>query len=86
MQVGFIPTEKFSKLHYAVYLNIFADAGYVSGTGQNEIYHNMLPDSFLRGIGAGIDIVTYYDKVIRLEYSVNGWGESGIFIHFIAGI
>jgi hypothetical protein len=46
----------------------------------------MLPDSFLRGIGAGIDIVTYYDKVMRLEYSVNGWGESGIFIHFIAGI
>jgi len=86
MQVGFIPSEKFSKLHYAVYLNIFADAGYVSGIEQNEIYHNMLPESILRGCGVGVDFVTYYDKVMRLEYSINGWGESGIFIHFIAGI
>jgi outer membrane protein assembly factor BamA len=86
MQFGFIPSEKFSKLHYAVYLNIFADAGYVTGLKQNEIYHNLLPDSLLSGIGAGIDIVTYYDKVMRLEYTVNRWGESGIFIHFIAGI
>jgi outer membrane protein assembly factor BamA len=86
MQLDFIPSEKFSKLHYAVYLNIFADAGYVTGLKQNEIYHNLLPDSLLSGIGAGIDIVTYYDKVMRLEYTVNRWEESGIFIHFIAGI
>jgi outer membrane protein assembly factor BamA len=86
LQFGFIPSEKFSKLHYAVYVNIFADAGYVSGTEQNIIYHNLLPGSILRGIGAGVDLVTYYDKVMRLEYTVNGWGESGIFIHFIAGI
>ncbi|MFZ4706851.1 MAG: POTRA domain-containing protein [Bacteroidales bacterium] len=86
MQIGFIPSEKFSKLHYSVYLNIFADAGYVSGIEQNENYHNLLPDSMLGGIGAGIDVVTYYDKVMRLEYTINRWGESGIFIHFIAGI
>jgi outer membrane protein assembly factor BamA len=86
LKIGFIPTEKFNKLHYALYLNLFADAGYVSGIEQNELYHNQLPESFLRGLGAGIDFVTYYDKVMRLEYTVNRWRESGIFIHFIAGI
>lgn len=86
MQLGFIPSEKFSKIHYALYMNIFADAAYVSGIKYNEKSFNKLPDSILNGIGAGIDVVTYYDKVMRLEYSVNGLGESGIFIHFIAGI
>lgn len=86
LQINFIPSEKFSKLHYAVYLNIFADGAYVSGLKNTEEVHNLLPNTFLHGLGLGVDVVTYYDKVVRLEYSVNKWGESGIFIHFIAGI
>jgi hypothetical protein len=31
-------------------------------------------------------MVTYYDKVVRIEYAINKSGKSGIFIHFIAGI
>ena len=86
LQLDFIPSIKFSKLHYAVYLNIFADAAYVDGLKNTAAVHNLLPNTLLRGFGVGIDFVTYYDKVVRVEYAVNKWGESGIFINFIAGI
>lgn len=86
LQFNFIPSDKFSKLHYAVYLNIFADAAYVTGLKNTEVVRNLLPNTLLHGAGVGLDVVTYYDKVVRFEYAVNKWGESGIFIHFIAGI
>jgi len=36
----------------------------------------------LRSIGIGFDLVTYYDKVLRLEYTVNHFGQGGFFVHF----
>jgi outer membrane protein assembly factor BamA len=82
----FIPTEKFSRVHYASYLNLFADAGVAWGGRSKDDSKNSLPGNFLVGAGVGLDIVTYYDKVIRVEYSINKLGENGIFIHLIAGI
>jgi len=84
--IGFIRAPKFGRIHYALYLTAFADAAYVwqpQWVGQNN---NLLPGTFLAGTGLGVDMVTYYDKVIRIEYAVNKSGESSIFIHFIAGI
>jgi hypothetical protein len=34
------------------------------------------------GYGTGLYIVAYYDIVFRVEYSFNGFGESGFFFHF----
>jgi hypothetical protein len=31
--------------------------------------------------GAGFDVVTFYDLVLRFEYSVNQLGEKGLFFH-----
>lgn len=84
--IGFIPAPKFGRIHYALYLTAFADAGYVWQPQWQGLNNNQLPSAFLAGIGLGADLVTYYDKVVRIEYAVNKSGESGIFIHFIAGI
>jgi outer membrane protein assembly factor BamA len=84
--IGFIPTPKFGKIHYALYLTAFADAAYVWQPQWIEENNNILPRTFLAGTGIGLDLVTYYDKVVRVEYAVNKSGKSGIFIHFIAGI
>lgn len=85
-KMGFIPTPKFGLIHYAVYLTAFADAGYVWQPQWIGQFNNMLPRTLLAGAGLGVDLVTYYDKVIRIEYAINKSGKSGIFIHFIAGI
>ncbi len=84
--IGFIPTPKFGLIHYALYVTAFADAGYVWQPQWIGLNNNKLPRSVLAGAGLGVDLVTYYDKVVRIEYAVNKSGKSGIFIHFIAGI
>ncbi|MCD4772278.1 MAG: hypothetical protein K8R41_02710, partial [Bacteroidales bacterium] len=58
---GFIPSKNFNTLHFAVYLNLFADLAYV----KDNIFdlNNTLSNELLFGTGIGLDIVTYYDIV-----------------------
>lgn len=77
--IKFIPSEKFSKLHYALYLNWFVDAGYVDDFKNSD--GNGLANQVLMGTGLGLDLVTYYDMVFRLEFSVNRESDFGIFFH-----
>jgi outer membrane protein assembly factor BamA len=81
---NFIPTDKFSKLYYAIYLNLFTDLGYVVDNRKNV--YNPLANEINIGYGLGLDFVTYYDFVLRLEYSFNKSGQSGFFIHFMPSI
>lgn len=79
----FIPTDKFNKIPWAIYLSLYSDGGWVPGEVENE---NDLQNKWLWGYGMGLNMVTYYDIVFRLEYSFNKMGESGFFIHFMASI
>ncbi len=81
--LGFV-TERFGKFHYAFYLGVFTDLAYVQdnvGFPQNR-----LANQIQFGSGIGLDFVSYYDIVLRTEFSVNKFGESGIFLHFVAPI
>jgi len=78
------PSERFNTIPYAVYLGGFADAAKVWPSSESAM--NRLPGSLLKGMGIGLDFVTYYDKVFRAEFSVNGKGETGFFLHFMAAI
>jgi outer membrane protein assembly factor BamA len=74
--------EKFSTIPYTFYLRAFADAGYV----QDKYFHkqNPLSNQILTGAGVGIDFVTYYDYVLRVELSMNKLMQQGIYLHFSA--
>lgn len=81
--VNFI-SDKVGKFHYAFYLGLFTDFAYVQdniGFPQNN-----LADEIQFGSGIGLDFVSYYDIVIRTEFSINKFGESGLFLHFVAPI
>jgi outer membrane protein assembly factor BamA len=80
VQIPFVPTDKFSRTFFAVYANLFFDAGYVDGSEFQP--RNSLVNEYLYSFGAGVDVVTYYDKVMRIEASLNGLGETHIFFHF----
>lgn len=75
------PMEKFNTFHLAVYGGLFCDAGYVQDKTSSVYEHNTLGNTWLTGYGAGLDLVTYYDLVFRLEYTFNNLGESGFFLH-----
>lgn len=79
----FMPHEKFRHASWALYLNLFVDIGYVHN---RHPANNTLLNKWLPASGLGLDLVTYYDKVMRIEGSVNRMGEIGIYLHFIAPI
>ncbi len=83
-KINFVKTDKFNTIPYAFYVNLFADAGYVKSN--ENVSLNPLTNQFLIGGGIGLDFVTYYDMVIRVEYSINKEGEHGIFINFMTSI
>ncbi len=71
--------KQFNKIHYAVYLNGFADMGYVNNEfpGPTNTMVNRLQFSG----GIGLDLVTYYDQVLRIDFAINRYGEYGFFFH-----
>ncbi|MDR3350119.1 MAG: hypothetical protein LBN98_00535 [Prevotellaceae bacterium] len=73
--------SKFNKIHFTLYANVFSDFGYIYNhyPAQGNTFENV----FLYGGGAGLDLVTYYDIVIRVDYSVNKKREGGFYITLI---
>jgi outer membrane protein assembly factor BamA len=85
-RLGFIRSPKFGRVPFALYFNVFSDVGYVWYTGDQTDKSNDLRNSLLVGYGAGLDLTTYYDIVIRVEVSANWKGTPGIYLHFTAPI
>ena len=73
--------NKFSKIHYAFYLNCFYDFGYVNNNDKLASANNKMVNNYLYGYGLGIDFVTFYDKVFSFNYAFNKYHESGFFFH-----
>lgn len=59
------------------YLKAYGDAGYVYSDDKQSHLNNKLIGTY----GLGLDVVTIYDIVIRLEYSFNQWGEHNLYLH-----
>ncbi len=73
-----IKNPKFNRIPLAVYLNMFTDAGYAS----EKVYdkNNPLANRLLTGGGLGLHLVTFYDIVLRLEYTLNREGDRGFYL------
>ena len=72
-----LTNPKINSIPLVLYLNTFADAGYVRpgpGSAANE-----LPGRLLAAAGLGLHLVTYYDRVFTLEYTRNLRGQGGFF-------
>lgn len=79
----FFPVKQFSKIHISLFLTSNFDCGYVKDFTNNYLVNNnYLTNKLLYGYGLGLDFVTYYDKVLRVEYSLNNISEKAVFIHF----
>lgn len=72
--------KKFSTIPIAAYAKLYYDAGYVDNPVASA--DNTFANTYLGGFGAGIDLVTYYDRVVTFEYSFNNKGQRGLFLHF----
>lgn len=75
--------EQFRYFPLAVYLKSYLDIGYVDNYPyyENLNLNTRLSNRLLAGVGAGLDIVTAYDAVIRLEYTFTREKTQGFFLH-----
>ncbi len=72
----FLP--KFNRIHMTIYGKSFFDAGYVFHKYPNS--SNTLSNKLLLSCGLGLDIVTYYDITLSIDYSFNQLRKPGLFI------
>lgn len=84
--IPFIKNERFGKIHLALYANLFFDFAYTWDVDVMAGTTSRIANEWTFGTGVGIDFVTYYDKVLRLELGFNGLGESCFSVHFVAPI
>lgn len=82
--IEFLKSTNFYMFHASVFLNLFFDAGYV----HDDYYflQNQLANQVVYSTGLGLDLVVFYDKVLRLEVALNKQNQTGFFIHFIQPI
>lgn len=77
-----IPTYIKSRSHdhipFRIYARLFGDAGY---SYNKSFTMNSLTNRMLYTGGFGVDIVTFYDFILRLDYSFNQIGQKGLFLH-----
>lgn len=76
-----IESQKIKKLNnipFRMYGKIYGNVGYVYNPqpGDNELCNKMLYSG-----GVGLDIITFYDFIIRLEWSFNQLGQNDIYLH-----
>jgi len=76
-----IPSQRLQRLNYIplkIYAKTYIDAGYVYSNHPGD---NQLTNKFLYSGGVGLDIITFTDFVIKLEWSFNRLGENGLYLH-----
>jgi outer membrane protein assembly factor BamA len=81
----FIPLEQFKTMPITCYLKVFSDAGYgrnVYVTDSNKPLTNKL----IPGYGIGLDVVSFYDLVLRFEYAYNFLARPGFYFYIGADI
>jgi hypothetical protein len=76
-----IPSGKIEKLNhipFRLYAKIYGNTGYVHNPEPGD---NLLCNRMLYSAGIGVDLVTFYDFIIRFEWSFNQLGQNDLYLH-----
>ncbi len=81
--LGKMPLEQFNYFPLAIYVKAFADFGYVQNYAyyEEKALNTRLSNQMLLGAGVGVDFVTVYDLVFRVEYTFTQDQQGGFFLN-----
>jgi hypothetical protein len=71
-------SKTYAAIPFKFYLKAYGDVGYVYNKNNNRL--NMLNNKMLYTGGIGLDIISIYDVVLRVEYSFNQLNQNGLFV------
>lgn len=72
--------KRFKQTPLGLYLSAFYDFGYIQDASFNN-NDNFLKNRGLHGYGIGVNIVGFYDILVRIEYARNHFNQGGIYLH-----
>ena len=72
------PSKTHDKIPFRVFFKAYGDLGY--GYIKTPIPGNTLNNTLLKTWGFGLDIVSIYDFVFKIEYSFNQLGRDGLYL------
>ncbi len=72
------PSKTHDRIPFRIFLKAYGDLGYAYSP--NPIASNTLNNKLLRTWGFGMDIVSIYDFVFKIEYSFNQLGRDGLYL------
>ncbi len=71
--------SKFKNIQYAFYINFFSDWAYMK---DDFTVDNPYNNKGLYSWGLGLDLISYYDLVLRFEYAFTSIGTNGFYFGF----
>ena len=82
--IGFVDriNKRLPDIKYKFWLKAFTNLGYVYT--ERPMNGTKLSNTLLRTAGLGLDIISIYDLVLKIDYSVNQLGDKGVYLR--AGI
>ena len=73
-------TKKFlPEVKYDFWIRVFSNIGYVYS--DRPLNTNKLSNTLIRTAGIGFDVISIYDFVLKIDYSVNQLGDKGVYLH-----
>jgi outer membrane protein assembly factor BamA len=72
------PSKTHDKIPFRIFLKVYGDLGYAYSPAPRA--SNTLNNKLLRTWGFGMDIVSIYDFVFKIEYSFNQLGKDGLYL------
>lgn len=85
MTIKQIPFQKFRTFPLGCYLTAFSDFGYVKDNSFNNA-DQFLKNQLLAGYGVGLNIIGFYDNLLRIELTRNHLNQTGIYLHGLVSI
>lgn len=76
---SWMPVKQFANIPIGLYVRPHMDVGYSADRWNAE--ENPLHNRLLLGFGLGLDLVTYYDYALSVNFSANRQGEKGLYLH-----
>ncbi len=78
-----MPLKQFNTIPISGYLTLNFDQGYIANY-ENYTTNRRFTDKYIVGGGIGVDIISFYDFVMRWEYSINIAGEKALYLNIKA--
>jgi len=72
------PSKTHDRVPFIFYLKVYSDYGYCYNPYDNT---SVLNNQLMRSWGVGLDIVSIYDFVFKIEWSINQLGIYGAYLH-----